>query len=443
MYTSASQPEPQLSENVAPAAPAADWSFAQRAAFRFGFAYWILYSFPQPLIFIPYVDKLFGWYEPVWQRLIVWTGQHVFHLAKRIEFPPTGSGDTMSQFIRNFLVLVFAAVAMVVWSLLDRRRENYRRSHEWLRLFVRLVLGATLLSYGAAKVIKTQFPDPGLFRLLEPYGDSSPMGLLWTFMGFSRGYNLFTGAVEMAGGALLFIPRLTTLGALVSAAAMTNVFILNMCYDVPVKIYSLNLLLMAVFLLLPEFGRLTQVFVLNRIAAPVIPPALVKRSSSRTALLAFQVALLFWVTGDVLYQGWSAYKQYGDASPKPALYGMYSVDEFTLDGQLRPPVFTDADRWRRVVFERYNIVGILPADGPAVRFTGPVDAKTKIMKLTRRGEGQPAGEFAVDSSIAGSITLNGELDGKKIHAKLRKLDEKDFLLKTRGFHWISEFPFNR
>jgi hypothetical protein len=96
-----------------------------------------------------------------------------------------------------------------------------------------------------------------------------------------------------------------------------------------------------------------------------------------------------------------------------------------------------------VVFERYNIVGILPADGPAVRFTGPIDPKTKTMKLTRRGEGQPSGEFSVDSSNPGLITLSGELDGKKIQARLRKLDEKDFLLRTRGFHWISEFPFNR
>ncbi|HYX52747.1 MAG TPA: hypothetical protein VE783_04800, partial [Candidatus Limnocylindrales bacterium] len=312
MSSSASQTEAPALESTPLSGAVPNWNFARSAAFRFGFAYWILYSFPQPLIFIPYVDKLFGWYEPVWQKLIVWTGQHVFHLAKRIEFPPTGSGDTTSQFVRNFLVLVFAAVAMVVWSALDRRRGNYRQLHEWLRVYVRLVLGATLLSYGAAKVIKTQFPDPGLFRLLEPYGDSSPMGLLWTFMGYSRGYNWFSGAVEMVGGALLFIPRLTALGALVSAAAMTNVFILNMCYDVPVKIYSLNLLLMAVFLLLPELGRLTNVFVLNRTALPVVPPALFNRSSAKLALLAFQIALLLWVTGDVIYQGWSGYKQYGD-----------------------------------------------------------------------------------------------------------------------------------
>ena len=45
--------------------------------------------------------------------------------------------------------------------------------------------------------------------------------------------------------------------------------VLNFCYDVPVKLYSLNLLLMAVFLMAPDLGKLTGFLVLNRPAAPV------------------------------------------------------------------------------------------------------------------------------------------------------------------------------
>ncbi len=35
------------------------------------------------------------------------------------------------------------------------------------------------------------------------------------------------------------------------------------------------------------------------------------------------------------------------------------------------------------------------------------------------------------------------MDGKKIQAKLRKVELKGFLLYERGFHWISESPVNR
>ena len=35
------------------------------------------------------------------------------------------------------------------------------------------------------------------------------------------------------------------------------------------------------------------------------------------------------------------------------------------------------------------------------------------------------------------------MDGETIQAKLRRADEKSFLLTSRGFHWINEYPFNR
>ena len=28
-------------------------------------------------------------------------------------------------------------------------------------------------------------------------------------------------------------------------------------------------------------------------------------------------------------------------------------------------------------------------------------------------------------------------------ARLKRIDDSKFLLKSRGFHWINEFPFNR
>ncbi len=90
------------------------------------------------------------------------------------------------------------------------------------------------------------------------------MGLLWVFMGMSRLYSFFGGIGEMVGGLLLVVPRFTTLGALISGAMMTNVLLLNLAYDVPRKIYSIHLVLMCVFLLLPDLRRIVDFFLLNR-----------------------------------------------------------------------------------------------------------------------------------------------------------------------------------
>jgi uncharacterized membrane protein YphA (DoxX/SURF4 family) len=311
---------------------------------------------------------------------------------------------------------------------------------------VRLVLGATLLSYGAAKVIKSQFPNPFLARLLEPYGDSSPMGLLWTFMGYSKSYNIFTGLVEMVGGALVIVPRLATLGALISVAAMANVFILNMSYDTPVKIYSLNLLLMGCFLLLPELRRLTNVFILNREAQPVVAPPFFRRRWLNVGMLAVQLLFLVYCASAFLYRSYQGSKLYGDLAPRPPLYGIYAVDEFSLDGQVRPPLYTDELRWRRVTFDLYNSFNVQTADGPMQRYNTKLNLPAKTLQLSKRaGDPNWKASFTIetDKPAPGSILLSGEMDGKKIQAKLRKVELSNFLLNSRGFHWISEFPFNR
>ncbi len=57
------------------------------------------------------------------------------------------------------------------------------------------------------------------------------MGVLWWMMGSSPAYTIFSGSIETLGGALLLFRRTATLGAIVSAGAMLNVWMLNMCYD--------------------------------------------------------------------------------------------------------------------------------------------------------------------------------------------------------------------
>lgn len=441
--TEASALAADLQTEIAAETQPAPWSLPMRLGFRFAFIYFVLYSFPGPLSAIPGVSSLFAWYDKLSRWLVIWTGAHILHLSHPVQYNLTGSGDTLHAYIYNMLMLIFAAVGMLIWSALDHRRKEYRYLHEWLRFYVRLWLGATLLGYGAFKVIKSQFPHLFLTSLLEPYGESSPMGLLWNFMGFSNTYNIFAGSVEMLGGALVIVPQLATLGALLSAAAMTNVFILNMAYDVPVKLFSFNLLLMSCFLLLPELGRLTNVFILNRPALPPAVPALFKRRYLSIGVVAAQILFLAWSAGSSLHQSYKQATQYGDLAPRPALYGIYAVDELSIDGQVRPLLFTDPTVWRRVVFDLYGFVGIVPPEGPVQRFRGNLDEKTGILELTKRSDEKWKAELKLTRPSPNQMVLSGEMDGKKITAKLHKVELNSFLLNNRGFHWISEFPFNR
>src|SRR3954470_12248074 len=164
---------------------------------------------------------------------------------------------------------VVALVASLVWAAVDRRRARDARLREVLRVVVRYTLAFSVLAYGASKLFFGQFPPPSASRLVQTYGESSPMGLMWTFMGASPGYVFFSGLAETVGSVLLLFRRTTTLGALVLAAVMTNVVMLNFCYDVPVKLCSSHYLAMCILLLVPDLGRLANVIVFNRATQPV------------------------------------------------------------------------------------------------------------------------------------------------------------------------------
>ena len=244
------------------------WHPATRVVFRFVFAYLILFILPFPLGSVPYTEALAEPYTQLWNAIIPRVGRDVLKLDYEVGVVFNGSGDRTYDYILVLCLLVLAAAATALWSLLDRRRTAYPRLYQWLRVYVRLYLGTVMIGYGAYKVINSQFPHPPLDRLVQPFGYASPMGLLWTFMGASEPYAMFTGAAEMLCGILLFARRTTALGAVACVAVLSNVVMLNFSYDVPVKLYSSHLLAMAVFLAAPEARRLANVFLFNRATEP-------------------------------------------------------------------------------------------------------------------------------------------------------------------------------
>ena len=416
--------------------PDIEWSPARRVAFRFAAVYLLLYLFPFPLNIVPATERLFGWWDAGWAVIVKWVGLHLFGVT--ITVMPNGSGDTTYNYVQVFCFLIVAAFAAAVWSALDRKATSYDTLHHWLRAYVRFSLAAFMFSYGSYKVIQTQFPAPPLDRLIQPFGDASPMGLLWTFMGASQAYNVFTGMGEMIGGLLLTTRRTTTLGALVCIAVMSNVAMLNFAYDVPVKLFSLHLLAMAFFLLLPDLGRLANVLVLNRPAAAVeLRPQLSGRWRRWAPLARAAFVLLLLVPA--LMQARTYRQTLAKHSP---FYGIWNVEEFAVDDQPRPALSGDTARWRRVVFDSPNSFAVQLMTDARQRFVLKLDESKHTMSLSRRDDPKKTFVMAYSVPTPGAMTLDGQLDGKRLRARLQRAETPSFLLTTRGFHWINEYPFN-
>jgi hypothetical protein len=422
------------------------WGLATRVAFRFCFVYFGLYCvatqilgslFPIPKVDIPDPSTLW----PT-RQIVFWIAAHVFGSKLPLVYTGSGSGDKTFDWVLVFCLLVFATLVTVLWSLLDRKRENYVTLHKWFRLFIRFALAGQLIGYGMDKAIPLQMPFPYLTRLLEPFRNFSPMGVLWSSIGASRSYEIFAGCAELLGGVLLISPRTTMLGALVCMADMTEVFMLNMTYDVPVKLLAFHLILLSLFLLAPDLRRLEDFFFHNRAVAPSAEPQLF--NTRRANRVAFTVQIIFgiWLIGMNAYSGWVDWHTYGGARPKSVLYGIWNVDELSIDGQIRSPLLIDYDRWRRAVFDFPEQMSFQRMDDSFVGYGATINPNDKTIALTKGSDKNWKANFTFQRA-EDQLILDGNMDGHKIHAQMSLLDRNKFMLVSRGFHWIQEYPFNR
>ena len=378
------------------------------------------------------------------RQIILWTAVHILHVRTTVAYDNnSGSGDGMFAWVLVFCLLVIAILATGIWSVLDRKRENYVMLSKWFRLFIRFSLAGQMLNYGMFKVIPVQMPYPSLTRLLEPFGNFSPMGVLWSSIGASQAYEIFAGCAEVLGGLLLIVPRTAMFGALICLADMIQVFMLNMTYDVPVKLFSFHLVLLALLLLAPDLPRLVNVFFGNRTVAPSAHAQLF--STRRANRTAFTLQILFglWLVGMNVHGSWTAWHLYGDGRPKSALYGIWNVDQLTIDGQVRPPLLTDNERWRRVIFDSPTRMVFQRMDDSIARFGASINVDGKILALTNADEKNWKASFTFQRPAPDQLVLDGDMDRHKVHMQLKLLDRNKFLLVSRGIHWIQEIPFNR
>jgi hypothetical protein len=295
------------------------WRLAKRILFRFALCYLVLYYLPSVLNMIPGAQSLAALYNHLWDQIIRWGLFYFLNIDPAQALPnPTGSGDTLIAYLRLCVTVISATTVAILWSILDRSKPHYISLHGWLRVFARYALSFALFSYAFAKIVPTQFSPLQSRQLAESYGQSSPMALLWNFIGFSTPYTVFSGLAELLPAVLLLFRRTALLCSLIAFAVMLNVVMLNFCYDVPVKLYSLNLLLLAMFLALPEARKLLSVFVLNRSTAPsnLRQPFFKQLWLQRTAVV-FKIGILAIFLFQTIHSAINLHRTLASRTPPP------------------------------------------------------------------------------------------------------------------------------
>ena len=407
------------------------WSLPKKLLFRFFF---VLCT----ITIVPILSNLF------WSPVITWAGKYFYNEA--VTQHPSGSGDTLYDFYDITIKIVIAVIAALVWSIIDRKRTGYNKLLYWQEVYIRYYLAFFLFVYGFMKVIKLQFAQPGLTELLIPLGHKSPMGLAWTFMGFSDSYTIFSGFCEALAGAFLIYRKTRTLGALIGFGVMLNVFLMNMSYDIPVKLFSFQLAALCAFLIALDYRRLLNVFILNR---PVQPQASMNLFKDKRANLATQIVKGIAIVaglGLLISNNLQSRVLYGDNAPKSPVHGIYEVEKYIVNNDTIASVMTDTLRWRYLVLERdnANIFNMKTTGYDRMKFfIIKTDTVKKEVAFLNYSDSTQTGKLTYRKADKNRFVFKGIFDNDTLELHTVKTDEKDYTLMNRGFNWVSEYPYNR
>ncbi len=434
---------PQSDRDVAVASPVQrNWTLAQRFGFRFLLLYVVLYTFPGPINELPGTDFLSDPYSALWRAVVPWFGAHVLRLSHPVSIQPSGSGDKLFDWIQIVLLATIAVVVATAWTLFERGRRSHDKLLEAFTIYVRLFLARTMFSYGFDKVIPNQFSPMTPMRLTQYIGEASPGGFAWTFLGFSIAYEVFAGLAEVTSGALLLLRRTRTLGAIIGAAVLTNVFMLNMSFDIPVKQYSAHLLLMCVFLVALDRERLTDLFLRARTVAPPRHIDLFTTPRARVGAWAAGAVLALWMVGGTVYGELRGLREFGRLAPRGPLYGIFEVEEVVKNGAVQPPLLTDATRWRRFATSPNGALIRLATDS-SVRYGLRTDTVKRVATLANAPDSAKWLRLSYVFPDSMHLTLSGRIGADSVEMKLRRRPQSSYLLVSRGFHWVNEIPFFR
>lgn len=432
MTTVAPEQSGTAEDEVAGAAP--QWTPLQKLGFR------LLFTIGGGILLLSVYDNLglYSLFEPVlW--LTAQIGSFLIR-GRGIELTVSSGGDLLWLWCYHLGWIVLAVAITAIWTVLDRRRSNYRGLAASLWVFARFGLAMSMITYGIAKAIPTQMgfmalPD----RQLQLVGDTSLFNTLWGFMGASEPYSIATGLVELVSGLLLLWNRTWVLGALGSVFAMAQVFLLNMTYDVPVKQVSGELFLVAVAVTAPLWPNLVRV-VFNRVSTQ---PVRLWRAlgSSRKWVLTTGVVLKFGVasvlTALIILQSIAVYSTY--KTPTSSLDGVWHATSFTIDGhgatlnQIQPAPWPNVAISHRDTVAEFSVMKFVSQSPDGRTSAWLLQVKDDRLELRKRESDPPQLVLQAHQPSRDRLLLNGVVEGKRIEGTY----ERRFMERSKsGFRWI-------
>jgi hypothetical protein len=127
----------------------------------------------------------------------------------------------------------------------------------------------------------------------------------------------------------------------------------------------------------------------------------------------------------------------GPGAPRSPLYGIWNIEQMSVDDEIRPTVLNDYDRrWRRVIFDARDVVVFQRTDDSLAHYGASLAGDGRALALSKRNSRTWSARFAVDRPSHGRLILTGEMDHYQIRLQLQLVELDTFRLLRSTFRWV-------
>lgn len=406
------------------------WKFCKKFIFLFICIYFFLYVNSKQFLFSDLILPIWEYIIPIFAKLL--------GAQKEVKYTITGSGDSIFHYYQVLYFAISSLLLAVIIFVVDRKRAHYKTPLKWLMVLLRYYLFSQMLLYGLAKLFVLQFPEPRTDILDSNFGDVHPMALLWTFMGYSQPYTMFTGILELTGGLFLLSRKTVKLGLFITLGVMANVMMLNYFYAVPVKLLSTHLVVICLLLVSFYSKDFISFFLKNEIVNPTIVEDIVPVKWQKIKAFIKWVVLTGFI-GFSIYNNIDSYYSFGAGSKNISLKGEYQVEQFTAYSKdHKPKMVSDTLQWKELIINESNAIVVFKETNDWHMYKLDVDKKEVNFKKDKSAIAQKLKYHKISSK---HLTLTGKFYNDSIHVKLMKEPSK-YRLNRIKFKWIQERPYS-
>ncbi|MFL5743088.1 MAG: DoxX family protein [Niastella sp.] len=326
------------------------WKGYEKIAFRFFFIYFLVQAVPFD----------WGYYKQVFA--INWAHLKYGDIFQLAHYMPQFISGAQS-FAGWGMVAAIAAIGAIIWTVVDSNRTvTYNNLYYWIRAIVRYRLAIGVIAYGFIKVFPLQSPYPSLSNLNTNYGDFTRWKLFSISLGIVPGYESFLGLVEVVAGLLLLYRKTASVGAVVILLFTGNVFMSNIAYEGGEVVYSLYLIVLALFVLSWDLQRIVTLLVLQKPTTPNRFRPVFTAKWQVYARFGLKVFAVFFFVLLYSFKTATGYKhdpyQFPVTKGLPKTAGIYNVSYFRINADTIAYSRFDPVRWQDVVFEEWNTISI-------------------------------------------------------------------------------------